>query len=79
MFLNSKKEYPLNELGYFTENQCEKIKRFMDGKTYLNFEVAYSNCAGNCTLIVKTNYKESEEFIKSMFIYAFMSYATDLM
>lgn len=63
-----KKEYTFEELGYFTESTMEKIKEIMDGESFMNFEVAWSNCAGNCTLIVKTDYEDTEENIKGMFL-----------
>ena len=51
-----KKEYVFTELGYFTEGQAKRIKERMDGKSFMNFEVTWSSNAGNCTLIVKTDY-----------------------
>ena len=65
-------EYALTELGYFTETECQRIKEIMDGKTYMDFLVRWSNCAGNCTLIVKTNYEADATEIKNFFISCFM-------
>ena len=62
------REYVFTELGYFTKSECEAIKKAMDGKTYMNFKVSFSNCAGNCTLIVKTDYEDTESEIKNFFI-----------
>lgn len=31
------KEYVFTELGYFSKQTCEKIKKDMDGKTFMNF------------------------------------------
>lgn len=62
------KEYTFEELGYFTETACEKIKEKMQGKTYMNFEIAYINCAGNCTLIIKTDYEVEPQEIKNFFL-----------
>ena len=56
------------ELGYMSKNQCENIKKVMNGKTYMNFEVIYSNFAGNCILGCKTNYEASESEIKNFFL-----------
>lgn len=56
------------DLGYMTKTQCENIKRVMDGATFMNFEVSYSNCCGNCTLICSTNYEASETEIRSFFL-----------
>lgn len=41
------KEYVFTELGFFTKDSCERIKKAMDGRTFMNFKVEYSNCAGN--------------------------------
>ncbi len=62
------KEYTFDELGYFKVSACEKIKEKMQGKTYMNFDVAYSNFSGNCTLIVKTNYDAEPQEIKNFFL-----------
>ena len=58
------------ELGYMTKTQCENIKKVMNGKTYMNFEVIYSSFAGNCTLGCKTNYEASKSEIKNFFLSA---------
>lgn len=68
------KEYVFTELGYFSKEVCEKIKKAMDGKTFMNFKVEYSNCAGNCTLFICTDYEDTEENIKNFFINAAFSY-----
>ncbi len=55
--------------GYFTEDQCKRLKEKLQGKTFLHFDIAYSNECGNCTLIVRTNntnYSLAE--MKEMFI-----------
>lgn len=67
------KEYIFTELGYFTEKGCENIKNALDGKTYMNFSITWSNCAGNCTLIVRTNYEDTEENIKRLFFHVALS------
>lgn len=64
------KEYLFTELGFFTKDSCERIKKAMDGRTFMNFKISWSNCAGNCTLIVATDYNDTEEHIKSFFLYA---------
>lgn len=68
------KEYWFNELGYFTKPVVEQIKRIMDGTTFMNFEVCYSNYAGNYTLGVKTAYDDTEEEIKQFFLNAVLHY-----
>lgn len=62
------KEYAFEELGYFTKSACEKIKEKMQGKTYMNFEITYSNFAGNCTLIIQTDYEAEPREIKNFFL-----------
>jgi hypothetical protein len=62
------KEYIFTELGYFTEGECEVIKKNLQGKTYMNFDIAWSKCGGNCTLIVKTDYEDTESEIKNFFL-----------
>ena len=62
--------------GYFTESECKAIKAKMQGKTFFNFDISYSNQAGNCELIVSSdiaNYDDDEYTAKDlhdMFIYA---------
>lgn len=63
------KEYPFEELGYFTKIQIENIKKVMDGQTFMNFKVSSSNMAGNHILIIKTDYEDSEENIKKFFLH----------
>lgn len=63
-----------NELGNLCESDCKSIKAIMDGETYYKFSVSWSNYAGNCQLIVKTDYPaESEDEVKRMFIYAYFT------
>lgn len=59
---DSKKITTTSIEGYFTESQAKKLKEKMQGKSYLNFSVEYSNENGNCTLIVSTDYYEENEF-----------------
>lgn len=77
-------EFVFTELGYFTKNYAQRIKEVMDGKTFMKFKVYYSNFAGNCTLIVDTDYykedimngtmtyEEAEKEVKGMFLHAAM-------
>lgn len=61
--------------GYYSEKECKAIQKVMQGKTFFNFDIAYSNQAGNCTLIIKsdnTNDYTPQE-LKEMFIYACIS------
>ena len=67
------KEYVFSELGYFTTSQCEELKAKFDGKTFMNFKIGYSNQAGNCTLIVSTDYQDTEQEIKAFFLSCIVS------
>lgn len=62
------KEIYFEEIGYFTSTECEKIKKIMDGRTFMDFEVIYSNCAGNCTIGCKTSYDATETEIRNFFL-----------
>lgn len=62
------KEYTFAELGYFTDSQINGIKKAMQGKTFMNFDIASANNAGNRTLIVKTDYEADEQEIKNFFL-----------
>lgn len=68
------REYSLSELGYFTQAQCERIREKCEG-TYMNIKVSWSNCAGNCSLILVSDYdfgdmtyEEAEKEIKCLFL-----------
>lgn len=64
------KEYVFEELGYFTESQCKAIKWHLQGKSMMNFDIAWSNFAGNCTLIVRTDYQvENPQEVKNFFLH----------
>ncbi len=62
------KEYAFEELGYFQERECQAIKEEMQGKTYMNFDITWCNYAGNCTLVVKTDYEDKPQNIKNFFL-----------
>jgi hypothetical protein len=62
------KEYIFTELGFFTVSQCEKLKQQLEGKTFMKFKIKWSNQAGNCTLIIATDYDETEQEIKNFFL-----------
>lgn len=60
--------------GYYTERQCEKIKEKMQGKTFFNFDITYSNNSGNCSLIVKSDIiGYTSEELKEMFVFCCIS------
>ena len=61
-------EIIFTDLGYFTEKTAKKVQELMQNRSFMNFQVSYSNCAGNCILIVRTDYEASEEKIKKFFL-----------
>ena len=67
------KEYIFSELGYLSVQDCEAIATALNGKSFMNFKVSYSNYAGNCTLIVVVDENTAETYteaeIKSMFLH----------
>lgn len=67
------KEYPLPELGYFTVKEAERIAEIMRGKSYMKWEIGYCNLAGNCTLVIKTEYDETPEEIKNFFLWGVLA------
>ena len=59
-----------NEFGNLVQQDCVAIKEIMDGESYYRFNVSWSNYAGNCRLIVKTDYPEAnEDEIRKMFLH----------
>ena len=67
------KEYPFTELGYFTASDIDRIKRVMQGQTFMRFDIRSANCAGNHVLIIRTDYDATEAEIKSFFLGAALS------
>ena len=56
--------------GYFPKEICEKLKEKLSGKTYMQFEISYSNYCGNCNLSVSTKYpRTSKKDLKEMFMH----------
>lgn len=47
-------EHVFTELGNFQVCECEAIKERLQGRSFLRFDVSWSNWAGNCTLIVRS-------------------------
>ena len=62
------KEYYFDELGYFTERDIQRLAARLNGKTFMRFQMDCANCAGNCTLIVKTDYDAQADEIKQFFL-----------
>ena len=67
------KEYSFSELGYLSARDCEALATALNGKSFMNFKVSYSNYAGNCTLIVAVGTITAEQYseaeIRSMFLH----------
>lgn len=64
-------ELYFDKLGNFTEKDCKNIKEMMDGSTFYNYSVGWSNWASNCSLVVKADCgDEDKERAKKMFLYA---------
>lgn len=64
-------ELYFDKLGNFTEKDCKNIKKMMDGSTFYNYSVGWSNWASNCNLVVKADCgDEDKERAKKMFLYA---------
>ena len=62
------REYVFEELGYFLETECNAIKDALQGKSYMKFDISWSNVCGNCTLIVSTDYEDEPQNIKNFFL-----------
>lgn len=58
--------------GLFRVKQCEQIKKIMQGKTFLNFDIQYGGYGEhNQTIIVSSNAEDcTAEELKVMFFYA---------
>ena len=67
-------EHAFVELGNFQDVEIEAIKRQMEGKSYMRFEIASSNWEGNHTLIVRTHRPDtSEQELTEMFLHCALS------
>lgn len=72
-------EHVFTELGYFAERDCKAFKNALEGSTFMNFHISWSNWAGNCTLIVRTDYEETtEDDMKNFFLFAALNKLSDL-
>lgn len=67
------KEVIFEKLGYFTETEAKKLKAALQGRTYLRFEITWSNHAGNCILIVRSREICKEEDLKNLFLHCVLS------
>ena len=68
-----KNEYILDELGYFDIDTLKRVKEKMDGKSYMDFEIAWSGTGPNCILIIKTQCKFSKKHIKEHFMWCVLN------
>lgn len=57
--------------GLFSVKQCENIKKIVQGKTFLNFDIQHGGCGEqNHTIIVSSNAEDcTVEELKSLFFY----------
>lgn len=59
--------------GFFTKKQCENLIAKLNNKTFYKWQISYGNFAGNCTLIVRSNYDEEIEELKDSFFHFALS------
>ena len=61
------------ELGYFSDQTCKGLQKVVDGQTFYDLKVSYSNYASNCTLIVRSDHPDAtpEEVGRMMIRVAF--------
>lgn len=59
--------------GYFMESQAKALVAALEGKTYMNFHVVYSNWAGNCSLQVSTTYETDKKELMEFFMHYALS------
>lgn len=58
-----------NVLGYLSETECKNIRNMMEGRSFYHYHVGWSNCAGNCSLVVNANCEKDDlENAKSHFL-----------
>lgn len=74
------KSYCFPELGYFSKRQLLRIKELLEGKTFMRFQISWSEFGENCNLIVKTDYydkdasyEENAQEVKNFFLYCIIS------
>lgn len=72
-------EVYFEELGTFTGKEIENIKKALEGKSYMEFQITSCCQYGNYTLGVRTFNKgvESKEELKNMFLHCALSYYTE--
>lgn len=67
-------QHVFQELGYFSQQECKAIKERLQGQSFYNFDIGWSNQAGNCILIVSTEWeKTSEKELKDSFLWLALS------
>lgn len=73
------REYVFDEFGYFSADDCKALATALDGKTFMNFKVRFSNYAGNCTIILEADAPEyTEADVKTMFMHVALSTMADI-
>lgn len=67
-------EHVFTELGNFQVSECEAIKERLEGRSFMHFEIRWSNWAGNCTLVVGSHRPETtEQELTEMFLHCALS------
>ena len=60
--------------GNYSKAAAEQIKEIMQGESFYNFNIEYSNFAGNCNIIVSTNRpKTTKKELTDMFYFMAMN------
>lgn len=60
--------------GNYYKSAAEQIKKVMQGESFYNFQIEYSNCAGNCNIIVSKSRPDStEKELEVMFYFVAMN------
>ncbi len=69
MKMKARRQVWFLELGNFCESTCKRIREKMEGKTFHNFHVIYSNVHGNCQIGVEIDETpDTDEEVKQMFL-----------
>lgn len=65
------RHYVFTELGYFTPAEVAALKKIMDSKTFMKFEVSSGGIGVNQTLVIQSDYDNCKlEDMKNFFLSA---------
>lgn len=63
--------------GYYTADIAKNLKERLEGQTYMNLHVDFSeNANPNCNIVVSTSEDVSEDDLRDMVIYNFVVLAS---